>query len=402
MTRLLIPASAFMLATLAMACSDDQATVLPTAPTGLSGAATSRDDSRGPGVMPGGSGMQSPAGLPGAVTSPGPDMGPDVMPAVSPAGSPAGRPGAGTSWGAVRVPAELLVRGGMRSPAGRPDAMPPTGGIRWPASLPDAMSPRGSTTPAGMDLTPSIRNLNPTTGYNDRNAYDLEMEPGDGEILITLIEDEMSSMREASKPHRMRRIEVGHCPVEPHHVGMTCGTPILSVVRQLAGRLTLTAPLAACEGWIVVHVDELSDDRTRGWRNAPCSGVFPDYPLDPFVDRFKFTGEAASCISTEGVTVNLRENPPLYWLVYGWHMRSICSRAVEVHNIKLTHADGTVFERPTAWGSFLLGTHFNLGLMYLSDYSLDDFAPLRPAAVFGWDTGALTVSGTATFIDNME
>ena len=297
MTRLLMPTSAVMLATLVLACSDDQATLLmPSAPTGLPGAATTLSESTRPGAMPGGTGLQSPTGLPGAVASSGLDMSPDVMPAVDGTGSPAGRPAASPSWGAVRVPDDLLLRGGVQSPAGRPGAMPLSGGVRSPANLPDALPAKrgiapvrvpdalltpGGITPASRFLMDDVMSLDPNSGYNRRNAYNLEIEVSDGEVLVTLIEDDMRSMRESSRPHRMRRIEVGHCPVEPHHIGMMCGSSILTVVDRLAGRLMLTAPLAACDGWIVVQVDELYDDRARGWRNAPCSGIFPDYPADP-------------------------------------------------------------------------------------------------------------------------
>ena len=46
MTRLLMPTSAVMLATLVLACSDDQATLMPSAPTGLPGAATTVLDAK--------------------------------------------------------------------------------------------------------------------------------------------------------------------------------------------------------------------------------------------------------------------------------------------------------------------------------------------------------------------
>ena len=90
-------------------------------------------------------------------------------------------------------------------------------------------------------------------------------------LSLALIEDEMRSMREASKPHRNRRITVETCPVEPHHALQTCGDPIWTGTRRLAGRLELPpVPLASCEGWILVNAAELSDDGYDGWRNAPC------------------------------------------------------------------------------------------------------------------------------------
>ena len=90
-------------------------------------------------------------------------------------------------------------------------------------------------------------------------------------LSLALVEDEMRAMREASKPHRMRRITVETCPVEPHHPGQSCGAPIWEGTRMLAGRLELPPiTLPECGGWVVVQAAELSDDVYDGWRNAPC------------------------------------------------------------------------------------------------------------------------------------
>ena len=126
------------------------------------------------------------------------------------------------------------------------------------------------------DLRPAaradVRGLQPGQGtHGDFNAYDFEAS-WDGSMLhLALIEDEMRSMRESSKPHRSRPITVGTCPVEPHHATQSCGAPIWRGTRVLKGRLGLPLiPLAECAGWIVVNAAELSDDRYDGWRNAPC------------------------------------------------------------------------------------------------------------------------------------
>ena len=124
------------------------------------------------------------------------------------------------------------------------------------------------------------------------NAYDFFAGYDDGMLSLALVEDEMRSMREASKPHRTRRVTVEHCPVEPHHALQSCGTALWTGRVRLAGRVELDPiPLPACEGWIVVHADELFDDVWDGWRNAPCPAAgggavgsdgsgdgWPDYP----------------------------------------------------------------------------------------------------------------------------
>ena len=90
-------------------------------------------------------------------------------------------------------------------------------------------------------------------------------------LTLTLTEDEMRSMREASKPHRNRTITVGICTSEPRRISQACGDPIWQGSMRLADTLALPAiPLASCNGWIVVNADEMFDDRYDGWRNAPC------------------------------------------------------------------------------------------------------------------------------------
>ena len=129
-------------------------------------------------------------------------------------------------------------------------------------------------------------------GGNGFNAYDFFAGYDGGMLSLALVEDEMRSMREASKPHRMRRVTVGHCPVEPHHALQSCGTALWTGRVRLAGRVELDPiALPACEGWVVVHADELFDDVRDGWRNAPCPAAgggavgsdgsgdgWPDYP----------------------------------------------------------------------------------------------------------------------------
>ena len=129
-------------------------------------------------------------------------------------------------------------------------------------------------------------------GGDGFNAYDFFASYDDGMLSLALVEDEMRSMREASKPHRMRRVTVGHCPVEPHHALQSCGRALWTGRVRLAGRVELDPiALPACEGWVVVHADELFDDVRDGWRNAPCPAAgggevgsdgsgdgWPDYP----------------------------------------------------------------------------------------------------------------------------
>ena len=101
-------------------------------------------------------------------------------------------------------------------------------------------------------------------------------------------------MPEASKPANTgtARVTIRHCPVEPHHALQSCGRALWTGQVRLAGRVELDPiALPACEGWIVVHADELFDDVRDGWRNAPCPAAgggavgsdgsgdgWPDYP----------------------------------------------------------------------------------------------------------------------------
>ena len=162
-----------------------------------------------------------------------------------------------------------------------------------------AVPPAGDLQPAAFPA--DVRGLEPGAGRDASsfNAYDFEASWDGSMLQLALIEDEMTAMREASKPHRNRRITVGTCPGEPHHALQSCGDPIWSGSRMLAGRLELPPiPLAECGGWIVVNAAELSDDLYDGWRNAPCpnpdggtvgsdgSGeTWPEYPEPPAAPR---------------------------------------------------------------------------------------------------------------------
>ena len=140
-----------------------------------------------------------------------------------------------------------------------------------PATPAATQSGAPSVLPARFDAPAGAESSLAPDAISGFNAYDFEA-AWDGSMLsLALIEDEMRSMREASKPHRNRRITVETCPVEPHHALQACGDPIWTGTRRLAGRLELPpVPLASCEGWIVVNAAELSDDGYDGWRNAPC------------------------------------------------------------------------------------------------------------------------------------
>ena len=146
--------------------------------------------------------------------------------------------------------------------------------------------------PVGASTLPvSFDTLRPDIQDDPYNAYDFTATYDGSMLTLTLTEDEMRSMRQASKPHRNRMITVGICPSEPHHISQSCGDPIWQGSMRLAGSLALPAvPLAACNGWIVVNAAELYDDRYDGWRNAPCprpdggpvgsdgtGDVWPDY-----------------------------------------------------------------------------------------------------------------------------
>ena len=162
-----------------------------------------------------------------------------------------------------------LASAGCSDESGSPVAPSPqnSGAVRalGGASAP-VVGPVSFTPPAGSS------DLKYTSTFP--NAYNF-FASWDGEMLsLELVEDDMRSMREASKPHRMRRVEVGLCPSEPHHNEQRCGAaPLWAGSVQLMDTVALDPmPLAACEGWITVHAAELSDDaRNRnGWRNAPC------------------------------------------------------------------------------------------------------------------------------------
>ena len=178
------------------------------------------------------------------------------------------------------------------------------------------------TTPASFDAD----TLQPDTGHTGGfNAYDFHASYDGSMLNLVLVEDEMTGMRAASKPHRNRLITVGICPSEPHHMLQACGDPIWQGSMRLAGRLELDPiPLASCEGWIVVNAAELSDDIYDGWRNAPCPSTdgdpvgsdgtgdeWPDYPepehslpitvLDP-------TGDAVDYLTFDEV-IDISQGP---------------------------------------------------------------------------------------------
>ena len=168
----------------------------------------------------------------------------------------------------------LVAAGGLLAAVSCGDDPSPTAPSPVPApGAPPAAAGGGRAALLQPAAHGDVRGLQPGSGgdASSFNAYDFEVS-WDGSMLhLALIEDEMRSMREASKPHRNRRITVGTCPVEPHHALQSCGDPIWSGTRVLAGRLELPPiPLASCAGWLVVSAAELSDDRYDGWRNAPC------------------------------------------------------------------------------------------------------------------------------------
>ena len=144
----------------------------------------------------------------------------------------------------------------------------PSTTVDTPVSTPVNAPPAAvRATPASFDATSSLRH-DINEGFN---AYDFTASYDGGMLTLVLTEDEMRSMREASKPHRNRMITVGICPSEPRRISQACGDPIWQDSMRLAGSLELPAiPLAACDGWIVVNAAEMFDDRYDGWRNAPC------------------------------------------------------------------------------------------------------------------------------------
>ena len=108
-------------------------------------------------------------------------------------------------------------------------------------------------------------------GSDGFNAYDARIEYRDGEVTITFVPVDMPGMRRASGAHRNRAVTVWQCPVEPHHVGQTCGAPVFRDSFAFEGSPSRTFPLADCAGWLVIEAAELSDDFYAGWRNAPLS-----------------------------------------------------------------------------------------------------------------------------------
>ena len=116
---------------------------------------------------------------------------------------------------------------------------------------------------------PGLSQLAPhTRGFN---AYNARIEYVDGEVTITFVPVDMPGMPDAAREYRNRAVTVWQCPVEPHHVGQTCGEPVFRDSFAFLGSPSRTFPLADCAGWLVVEAAELSDDRHDGWRNAPLS-----------------------------------------------------------------------------------------------------------------------------------
>ena len=122
---------------------------------------------------------------------------------------------------------------------------------------------------AGAGDVPGISRIAPLPqGFN---AYDARIEYQDGEVTLTFVPVDMPKMPNAAREYRNRAVTVWQCPVEPHHVGQTCGEPVFWDSFAFAGSPSRTFPLADCAGWLVIEADELSDDRYDGWRNAPLS-----------------------------------------------------------------------------------------------------------------------------------
>ena len=144
------------------------------------------------------------------------------------------------------------------------------------------------TAPSVMQDAPSVRSTAPSTPVQAMpasfdpdglrhdirdgfNAYEFSASYDGSMLTLTLTEDEMINMREASKPHRNRTITVEICPSEPKLATLACGDQIWRGSLMLSGTVELDPiPLASCNGWITVTAAELSDDRNDGWRNAPC------------------------------------------------------------------------------------------------------------------------------------
>ena len=219
-------------------------------------------------------------------------------------------------------------------------------------------------------------------------------------VVIDRAGDDGLRYREASKPHRNRLITVEHCPVEPHHALQTCGEPIWTGTRMLAGRIELPPiSLAACDGWIVAHAAELYDDNRDGWRNAPCptpgggavgsdgtGDGWPDYPPPPApepppapapeppptfpgVELFDAGGPYYTFVSVDGATV--RGIRAAYYMIDS-ATRADCPAAGAAGSVSLSasYPGGT-----TAIQSFSVtwGTHANTGMLFSSNVPLSSF-----------------------------
>ena len=136
-----------------------------------------------------------------------------------------------------------------------------------PAGAGPSASPVSLT--AGAGDVPGISRIAPLPqGFN---AYDARIEYRDGEVTLTFVPVDMPKMPNAAREYRNRAVTVWQCPVEPHHVGQTCGEPVFWDSFAFLGSPSRTFPLADCAGWLVIEAAELSDDRYDGWRNAPLS-----------------------------------------------------------------------------------------------------------------------------------
>ena len=142
-----------------------------------------------------------------------------------------------------------------------------------PSVMQDAPSVRATAPSTPVQAMPA--SFNPDALRHDIrdgfNAYEFNVSYDGSMLTLTLTEDEMSGMREASKPHRNRTITVEICSSEPKLITRSCGDQIWRGSVVLSGTVNLDPiPLASCDGWITVNAAELSDDRNEGWRNAPC------------------------------------------------------------------------------------------------------------------------------------
>ncbi len=135
-----------------------------------------------------------------------------------------------------------------------------------PRALPTA-APAGPA--AGAGDVPGLSRVAPLP--TDFNAYDARIEYRDGEVTITFVPVDMPGMPDAAREYRNRAVTVWQCPVEPHHVGQTCGEPVFRDSFAFEGSPARTFPLPDCAGWLVIEAAELSDDFYDGWRNAPLA-----------------------------------------------------------------------------------------------------------------------------------